>query len=108
MILALALGFLDKVPPKLRARQGAKSLIIAALGAVVDDARRSGPRGCLRCYWLAVLHPRAMSARATKQGQPRAAAQPSVRWTISAGALMRMGSQLPTPLATTIWLHPRV
>jgi hypothetical protein len=36
MILALTLSWLEKAPPELRARDGAKALIIAALGAVVD------------------------------------------------------------------------
>jgi glycosyltransferase involved in cell wall biosynthesis len=35
-------------------------------------------------------------------------AQRRVMWTISAGALMRMGNMLPTPLDTIIWLRPCV
>jgi hypothetical protein len=44
MVLALTLMWLEKAPPGLRARDGAKALIIAALGAVVDtldEAARS-------------------------------------------------------------------
>ena len=36
MVLALTLSWLEKAPRELRARDGAKALIIAALGAVVD------------------------------------------------------------------------
>jgi hypothetical protein len=45
MVLALTLSWLEKAPPELRARDGAKSLMIAALGAVVDaldEAARAG------------------------------------------------------------------
>ena len=44
MVLALTLAWLEKAPPDLRTREGAKSLLIAALGAVVDaldEAARS-------------------------------------------------------------------
>ena len=44
MVLALILDWLEKAPPELQARDGAKALIIAALGAVVDtldEAARS-------------------------------------------------------------------
>jgi hypothetical protein len=44
-VVALTLTWLEEAPPELRAREGAKSLIIAALGAVVetlDEAARSG------------------------------------------------------------------
>jgi hypothetical protein len=44
-VLALTLTWLEKVPPALRARDEAKSLMIAALGAVVDtldEAARLG------------------------------------------------------------------
>jgi hypothetical protein len=44
MVLALTLAWLEKAPPALQVRDGAKSLIIAALGAVVDtldEAARS-------------------------------------------------------------------
>ena len=44
-VLALTLTWLEKAPPELRARDEAKSLMIAALGAVVDtldEAARSG------------------------------------------------------------------
>jgi hypothetical protein len=36
----------------------------------------------------------------------RLQARCSVSWMISAGALMRSGNQLPTPLLTTNWLIP--
>jgi hypothetical protein len=36
-ILALTLTWVEKAPPELQVRDGAKSLIIAALGAVVDS-----------------------------------------------------------------------
>jgi hypothetical protein len=42
--LALTLTWLEKAPPELQARDGAKSMMIAALGAVVDtldEAARS-------------------------------------------------------------------
>ena len=45
LILALTLSWLEKAPPELRARDGAKALMIAILGAVVDtldEAARSG------------------------------------------------------------------
>ncbi len=45
MVLALTMGWLEQAPPELRARDGAKALMIAALGAVVetlDEAARSG------------------------------------------------------------------
>ncbi len=45
MVLALTLTWLEKAPPGLQARDGAKALLIAALGAVVDtldEAARSG------------------------------------------------------------------
>ena len=45
MVLALTLTWLEKAPPGLQARGGAKALLIAALGAVVDtldEAARSG------------------------------------------------------------------
>jgi len=45
MVLALTLSWLAKAPKELRVRDGAKALIIAALGAVVDaldEAARSG------------------------------------------------------------------
>jgi len=35
-VVALTLTWLEKAPPELRAREGAKALLIAALGAVVD------------------------------------------------------------------------
>jgi hypothetical protein len=44
LVLALTLEWLEKAPPGLRAREGAKTLLIAALGAVVDtldEAARS-------------------------------------------------------------------
>jgi hypothetical protein len=44
MVLALTLTWLEKAPPGLQARAGAKALLIAALGAVVDtldEAARS-------------------------------------------------------------------
>ena len=44
MVLTLTLTWLEKAPPGLQAREGAKSVIIAALGAVVDtldEAARS-------------------------------------------------------------------
>jgi hypothetical protein len=44
MVLALTLSWLEKAPTKLQARDGAKSRMIAALGAVVDaldEAARS-------------------------------------------------------------------
>jgi hypothetical protein len=47
IVLVLTLGWLQKAPPELQARDGAKSLIIAALGAVVDtldEAARSDSR----------------------------------------------------------------
>jgi hypothetical protein len=43
--VALTLTWLEEAPPEFRAREGAKALIIAALGAVVDtldEAVRSG------------------------------------------------------------------
>ena len=43
-VLALTLTWLEKAPPELQARDGAKSMMIAALGAVVDtldEAARS-------------------------------------------------------------------
>ena len=44
LLLALTLSWLEKAPPELRARDGAKALMIAILGAVVDtldEAARS-------------------------------------------------------------------
>jgi hypothetical protein len=44
LVLALTLTWLEKAPPELQAREGAKSLMIAVLGAVVDtldEAARS-------------------------------------------------------------------
>lgn len=44
MVLALTLSWLEKAPPEHQVREGAKVLIIAALGAVVDtldEAARS-------------------------------------------------------------------
>jgi len=45
MVLVLTLSWLEKAPKELRVRDGAKALIIATLGAVVDtldEAARSG------------------------------------------------------------------
>jgi hypothetical protein len=45
MVWALTLTWLDKAPPELKARDEAKALLIAALGAVVetlDEAARAG------------------------------------------------------------------
>jgi hypothetical protein len=44
-LLALTLSWMEKAPPELRVREGAKAMVIAALGAVVDtldEAARSG------------------------------------------------------------------
>ena len=46
MVLALTLGWLEKAPPGLQVREGAKALIIAALGAVVDTLDEAAHSGC--------------------------------------------------------------
>jgi hypothetical protein len=46
MMLALTLAWLEKAPPEIRAREGAKALIIAALGAVVDTLDEAVRSGC--------------------------------------------------------------
>lgn len=47
MVLALTLSWLEKAPPELQVREGAKALIIAALGGGGGYSRRSGPLGLL-------------------------------------------------------------
>ena len=45
--------------------------------------------------------------RALREAEkPRQVEERRVRWTISAGALIRRGNQLPTPLETTSLLLP--